>query len=43
MVAPASTANMGPGFDAAAAALDLWNEVTVVPGSLSDEQIAVLT
>ncbi len=26
--APASTANLGPGFDAAAAALDLWNEVT---------------
>jgi homoserine kinase len=24
---------MGPGFDAAAAALDLWNEVTVEPGS----------
>jgi len=32
-VAPASTANMGPGFDAAAAALDLWNEVTVEPGT----------
>ena len=28
-VAPASTANLGPGFDAAAAALDLWNEVEV--------------
>jgi homoserine kinase len=27
--APASTANLGPGFDCAAAALDLWNEVTV--------------
>jgi homoserine kinase len=25
--APASTANIGPGFDAAAAALDLWNEL----------------
>jgi homoserine kinase len=33
VVAPASTANLGPGFDAAAAALDLWNEVTVEPGS----------
>jgi homoserine kinase len=33
VVAPASTANMGPGFDAAAAALDLWNEVTIEPGS----------
>jgi homoserine kinase len=29
VVAPASTANLGPGFDAAAAALDLWNEVVV--------------
>ena len=28
-VAPASTANLGPGFDAAAAALDLWNEAVV--------------
>jgi homoserine kinase len=28
-VAPASTANLGPGFDAAAAALDLWNELVV--------------
>ena len=27
--APASTANLGPGFDSAAAALDLWNELTV--------------
>jgi homoserine kinase len=27
--APASTANLGPGFDAAAAALDLWNEAVV--------------
>jgi homoserine kinase len=27
VVAPASTANLGPAFDAAAAALDLWNEV----------------
>jgi homoserine kinase len=29
--APASTANLGPGFDCAAAALDLWNEVVVEP------------
>jgi homoserine kinase len=28
-LAPASTANLGPGFDTAAAALDLWNELTV--------------
>jgi homoserine kinase len=27
--APASTANLGPGFDCAAAALDLWNELAV--------------
>jgi homoserine kinase len=27
--APASTANLGPGFDCAAAALDLWNEMHV--------------
>ncbi len=27
--APASTANLGPGFDCAAAALELWNEVRV--------------
>ena len=27
--APASTANLGPGFDCAAAALDLWNQVEV--------------
>ena len=29
--APASTANLGPGFDCAAAALDLWNELEVAP------------
>jgi homoserine kinase len=29
--APASTANLGPGFDCAAAALDLWNELVVEP------------
>ena len=28
-VSPASTANLGPGFDAAAAALELWNELVV--------------
>jgi homoserine kinase len=27
--APATTANLGPGFDCAAAALDLWNELVV--------------
>ena len=30
--APASTANLGPGFDCAAVALDLWNELTVSDG-----------
>jgi homoserine kinase len=30
--APASTANLGPGFDCAAAALDLWNELEVERG-----------
>jgi len=33
VVAPASTANLGPGFDTAAAALELWNEVTVEEGT----------
>ena len=32
--APASSANLGPGFDAIGLALDLWNELTVEP---SDE------
>jgi len=36
VVAPASTANLGPGFDAAAAALDLWNDVTVDAGDDGD-------
>ena len=33
VVAPASTANLGPGFDTAAAALELWNEVVVEEGT----------
>jgi homoserine kinase len=32
-VAPATTANLGPGFDCAAVALDLWNEVEVREGA----------
>ena len=38
-VAPASTANLGPAFDSAAAALELWNEVVVeeTPGSTTVE------
>ena len=34
--APASTANLGPGFDCAAAALDLWNELVLEPGVPAD-------
>jgi homoserine kinase len=30
--APATTANLGPGFDCAAAALDLWNDLDVESG-----------
>jgi homoserine kinase len=30
--APATTANLGPGFDCVAAALDLWNELVVEEG-----------
>jgi homoserine kinase len=30
--APATTANLGPGFDCAAAALDLWNELVIEEG-----------
>jgi homoserine kinase len=32
VLAPASTANLGAGFDCAAAALELWNELVVEPG-----------
>ena len=38
--APASTANLGPGFDCAAAALDLWNELRVEDAE-GDMQITV--
>ena len=31
--APATTANLGPGFDCAAAALDLWNELELSRGA----------
>jgi homoserine kinase len=30
--APATSANLGPGFDCAAVALDLWNELEVTEG-----------
>jgi homoserine kinase len=36
--APASTANIGPGFDAAGAALDLWNELTLEKGDEADPE-----
>jgi homoserine kinase len=36
-LAPASTANLGPGFDAAGAALDLWNELVVEDGAFAVE------
>ena len=35
--APATTANLGPGFDCAAVALDLWNELEVDEGGEPDE------
>jgi homoserine kinase len=34
--APATTANLGPGFDVAGAALDLWNELELTEGSGAD-------
>ncbi len=37
--APASSANLGPGFDAIGLALDLWNEVDVAP---ADETVVRL-
>jgi homoserine kinase len=36
--APATTANLGPGFDCAAAALDLWNELVVTHGGEPDRE-----
>jgi homoserine kinase len=37
--APASTANLGPGFDTAAAALDLWNTVEIEEGAFAVEVV----
>ena len=34
--APATTANLGAGFDCAAVALDLWNEVVISDGGTPD-------
>lgn len=38
--APATTANLGPGFDCAAAALDLWNDLHVEDGD-GEPQVTV--
>ena len=32
VLAPASSANLGPGFDALGLALDIWNTITIEPG-----------
>jgi homoserine kinase len=39
--APASTANLGPGFDCAAAALDLWNELHVLPAAEGEPLVTI--
>jgi homoserine kinase len=39
--APATTANLGPGFDCAAAALDLWNELDVEPAETGAPSVAL--
>ena len=39
--APASTANLGPGFDCAAAALELWNELQVLPAAAGEPLVTV--
>jgi len=36
VLAPATTANLGPGFDCLGMALDLWNRVEVLPPSTSE-------
>jgi homoserine kinase len=40
--APATSANLGPGFDCLGLALDLWNEVEATPGRLSADDDANL-
>jgi homoserine kinase len=39
--APATTANLGPGFDCAGAALELWNELEVTPAAAGEPVVAV--
>jgi homoserine kinase len=41
VAAPASSANLGPGFDCAAAALELWNELQVAPGEEGEVSITL--
>jgi homoserine kinase len=36
--APATTANLGPGFDVAGAALDLWNELELTEGGCGTDE-----
>ena len=41
--APATSANLGPGFDCLGLALDLWNEVEATPGRLaSDDEVNLI-
>ncbi len=39
--APATSANLGPGFDCAAVALDLWNELHVVPAGGEEPSLRI--
>ena len=36
VLAPATTANLGPGFDCLGMALDLWNRIDVTSGTSND-------
>ena len=37
VMAPATTANLGPGFDCLGMALDLWNRLEILPATAGDE------
>ena len=39
--APATSANLGPGFDCAGVALELWNEVEVLPRAVGEPLVEV--
>jgi homoserine kinase len=41
VLAPATTANLGPGFDCAGAALDLWNELHVEPADFGTPMVTL--